>query len=125
MVARERQDAGKLARVPVECRWKPVLLQYRYEPAVQSSDGARVQRDLLAPPVANPQHDRMSAEIERQRESTPAARRCRVDPEAAGIRLKCDMPAVIEPRRMRDADLADHLRGEMKESQRLVVALGA
>ena len=33
------------------------------------------------------------------------------------------MPAVIHPRRMRHAHLADHLRGKMEKRERLVVAL--
>ena len=35
------------------------------------------------------------------------------------------MPAVVHPRRVRDADLADHLRGEVKQRQGLVIALDA
>ena len=32
------------------------------------------------------------------------------------------MPAVIHPRRMGDADLAQHLRREVQDGQRLVIA---
>ena len=65
----------------------------------------------------------MTTEVQRQRERASIARRrwqCR---EAAGVRLKSDVPAVVHPRRIGHADLADHLRGEVEHRQGLVVVL--
>ena len=70
----------------------------------------------------DPQHDRVAAEIERQREGAAAARRGRQRREPARIRLQRDMPAVIHPRRVGDADLAEHLRCEVQQRERLVIA---
>ena len=89
-------------------------VEHRDQPFVKRGDAPGIERQLLAPAIADPQHDRVAAEVERQREGAAAARLGRKDSEAARIGLERDMPAVIGPRRMGDADLADHLRGEVK-----------
>ncbi len=56
----------------------------------------------------------MTAQIEHERERAPVVGPGRQSLEPVGPRLKCDIPTVIYPRRMRHPDLAKHLRGEVQ-----------
>ena len=121
----ERDRAFDLVGRAVEGRRQFVAIEQGDQPVMKRGDAAGVERQLLARFVARPHHDRVAAKVERQRESPAVARRGRQRREAARIGLECDMPAVIHPRRMGDADLAQHLRGQMQQGQSLVVAFGA
>ena len=98
-------------------------LKQRDEPLVERRNASRIEREFLPSTVADPQHDCMAAEVERKRERSVATRFGGENAEASRIRLKRRMPAVIHPRRMGDADLAEHLRGKVEERERLVIAL--
>src|SRR5215217_3760940 len=92
---------------------------------MQGSDAARVERYFLARLVACPQDDGVTAQVEHQGESAVTVRRCRQRLETVRSRLQGDVPAVIGPWCMRDADLAEHLRSEVQDGERLVIPFDA
>jgi hypothetical protein len=124
-ILRERDGVRDLVRPAVERRGKVVSLEHRDQPLMQRGDAAGVERELLARFIAHPQHDRMAAKVERQREGAASAGRRRQRGEPARVGLKRDVPAVIDPGRVGDPHLSDHLRRKVQDGERLVVALDA
>ena len=59
-----------------------MLVEHRDQPPMKRGNAARVQRKLLARFVAGPQHDRVAAKVERQREGPAVARRGRQSRQA-------------------------------------------
>ena len=90
-------------------------LEHRDQPAVKRGDTPGVERQLLAAAVADPQHDCMAAKVESQGEGAAAARSGWQDSEAAGVGLKRYVPAVVQPRGVGDAELAEHLSREVQD----------
>ena len=119
----KRDRVRNLVGAPVEARRQVMRVEHRDQPLVQRGDAAGVERQLLARFVADPQHDGVTAEVESQREGPIAARRRWQGRKAASVGLQRDVPAVVDPRRIGDADLAQHLRGEVQHRQGLVVVL--
>src|SRR5262249_37267908 len=72
-----------------------------------------------------PQNHCVAAEVDRQGEGPPAARRRRQGRQAARIGLERDVPSMVHPRRMRDTNLAQHLSRQVEDGKRLVIALDA
>src|SRR3546814_1631173 len=84
---------------------------------MQRRDAAGIERQLVARFVAHPQHDRMPAKVEDEGEGAPVPGCGRQGLETVGARLQRGVPAVVGPWRMGDADLAEHLRSEVKRSE--------
>src|SRR6185369_10546950 len=124
-VLRERDCVRHFVGNAVEGRRQVMKLEHCDQAPMKRSDAPSVERQLLAAAVADPQHDRVAAQIERQRECAAAASRSRQDAEPAGVGLERDMPAVIDPRRVRDPKLPQHLRRQMQDAQRFMVAIDA
>ena len=92
---------------------------------MQRRDAAGIERHLLARAIADPQDNRMTAEVERQCECASATRGRRQGGKPAGIGLQRHVPAMVRPGRVRDAELAKHLRRKVQDRQRLVILLNA
>ena len=91
LVLGERNGIGDLVGRAVEARRKIVPIEHRDQPLVERGDASSIERKLLAPAVADPQHDRVAAKIERQRERAAAARLGReiASPRALGWSATC------------------------------------
>ena len=64
----------------------------------------------------------MAAQVERQREGQVRRRSDRFDGQPVGDRVERRVPAMIDPRRMRDAELAEHLADEVERGEGRLVA---
>src|SRR5262245_59676013 len=76
-------------------------------------DGLRLQLDLPACAIAHLDIERVRQEIERHLEYAHVMR-YRARGQSARVDIERDVPAVIEPWRRREPDLADDLRPEMQ-----------
>ena len=123
MIVGERHRILDLIGLAVELRWQAVPVEHRDQPLVERGDAAGVERHLLARLVAGPQHHRVAAQVEGQGEGAAIPGRGRQGRVAARIGLERDVPAMIHPRRMGDANLAEHLRGEVKHGEGLMITL--
>ena len=73
-----------------------------------------VERDAVARAVAEAQADGVLAQVEAEGEAAPVGGGGRVGDQARGDRVKRDVPAVVDPRRVGDAELAEQLAGEVE-----------
>ena len=100
-------------------------LQHCDQPLMECSDAPGVERQFFPPAVADPKHDRVAAKVQRQREGPSAAGLSRQDSQPSRIGLESNVPTVIEPWRMGNSELAEHLRGKVQDGESLVISFGA
>ncbi len=90
---------------------------------MERRDAAGIERHLLARLIADPQDDRVAAQVQNQSKGSSVARRGRKSLQTVRPRLERDMPSVVGPRCVTDADLAEHLRSQMQHRKRIMVDL--
>lgn len=88
---------------------------------MECGDAAEVDRQAVQLAVGHVQHDGVAAKVDGQREVT-SRRRDRLDRQTRGDRMESGVPAVVDPRRVGDAELAEHLAGEVEDRERLAIA---
>ncbi len=113
MIVCEADRFGDLVGLAVEGRGQTVPFEHRDQPRVQLGDGLALERQEILAAVADAQGHAVAAEVERQSEGAALAGGGREDGKAAGARPERRMPAMVEPGRMRDAQLAEHLADQM------------
>ena len=89
---------------------------------MQVRDALAVERQQFVRAVADPERDAVAAQIERQREAAAVAGGGRQGRQPGGVRAERHVPAMVRPRGVGDAQLAEHLAGEMERREGRSVA---
>lgn len=120
-ILRKRNRIGNFIRLAMKARRQPVRIEHRDQRLVKRRDATEVERKLVDLAVAAMQDDRMARQVEGQRKAGSVGHD-RLDRQALRNRVEGHMPAMIEPRHMGDAQLAEHLAGEVQQRECRLVA---
>ena len=120
-VFREGDGVRDFIGSSVEGRGQAVRFEHGDKASVQRGDAAELERQQVALAVADVEDDGMAGEIEGQSKNA-CVRGDRLDRQPFGDRMERRVPAVIDPRGMRDPELAEHLAGEVQRGEGRTVA---
>ena len=111
----ERYGIGDLDRRRPNPDVEPERLQPLHDLAVEIGNGAGTQRETFGRPVIGRNRQAVTDEIEIDLEG-PSAVGDRRGGQPAARHIERDLPPVIDQRRLRQPDLADHLGPHMKRA---------
>ena len=118
IVLAEGYRAGDLAGVLVDGDGEPEFGERAHHPLVEVRDGLGAKREPPMSAIADRHIERMFDEIECDLERAGSVRDGRGGQAARG-QVQRHMPAVIQPGRLLEADLPDHLRPQMHSGARV------
>ena len=93
------------------------------ESLVNRCNAPQLERNLIAGLIADPKDDRVPAKVKPQRENAHSGGSGRKSLKSVRHCLERNVPAVIDPRRMCNSDLAKHLGRKVQDCERFVIVL--